>query len=228
MQKLCFLFLILSSISVSAVIIQDTEFVTANWQNFTIGESLASGWSVSQMSGGNPGYFLRFAGGAQNPANGQGLRWVQLYTQTTLTPNFANNNVSIQYDYDVRLAGSQNLGARFWPFLVQGSTWFRSVNIEPLVYEGQGWVHFSFDLTPTSNDFFALNGSGLPNFTSSGEDIYFGIMYSHDVALMTGDLDNFRVEVTGTQIPEPASYLLCLLVCSAYPWVRKIYSHKRK
>ncbi len=66
-----------------------------------------------------------------------------------------------------RSAGTQGLGARFWPIIVQGGNVFRESVSDPLAFEGDGWVAFAMSgLTPS--DFSTISGSGSLDLSTSG------------------------------------------------------------
>ncbi len=129
---------------------------------------------------------------------------------------------NLQISFDVRTLSWQSTpgasGAFFMGLLEQGGNYYRT-NAD--ILSSASWSSFVLDASNASSWDLAGPANGAPNFSATGGPIRFGyrigtryICNSNDpaepCAAIDGlvALDNFRVSVTGTPVPEPVTLVL--------------------
>lgn len=235
-------------IASAGIIVQDGEFFDADWSAgaFTtgVGRTFFGGTrSDNSPSGsrveGQPGayrYSTHAHGGLRNDT--MTIRATHLYDAFAWDPSTdgALNQLDVSLDGYVfgTSDGEPNLSSSIYLGIIaeqDGRTYYHSAGgFGDIIPDYDTWFSFNWSGL-TSSDFVHVTDPGQPalDFSAGGAALKFGYyMYSERWFTVSsrGGVDNFRLELNGSAIPEPSSALLCGIPCLCLLWRRRTHRQR--
>lgn len=193
-----------AKIKSGSVIISDTEYNLNNWTaQIRLDSNGATHSYNQQLSGGNPGSYLRMIYHIPLPPSPQisSIMVLYKYTGDYYVPNVQGKIDSITYREDLRHEQPNGFVLSF-PVVYQSGKIYRANNFS-LMFTEPGIWHSGMKRGIVGNSFVNIDGSGTrPNFTATGDTIYFGFERSRSRSYSQTDTtyntfihgsDNFRV-----------------------------------
>lgn len=193
-----------AKIKSGSVIISDTEYNLNNWTaQIRLDSNGATHSYNQQLSGGNPGSYLRMIYHIPLPPSPQisSIMVLYKYTGDYYVPNVQGKIDSITYREDLRHEQPNGFVLSF-PVVYQSGKIYRANNFS-LMFTEPGIWHSGMKRGIVGNSFVNIDGSGTrPNFTATGDTIYFGFERSRSRSYNQTDTtyntfihgsDNFRV-----------------------------------
>ena len=195
----------------AAVIIADSTFNPAEWTVSVVGGAGGATQSVLQVAtGGNPGSYRQMAHNLPGPSS---IVESHVFNAVTYDPSTQGAIASIDYSEDRIELSPPFAGAAIGGyFLLQqgGGTWRNNTDLS---FSNLSWATLSLTGLIASNFAVVAGAAGLPDFSSSGSPITFGVLRSNSnsnasgVYTTTNGLDNWQVTVNQV-VPAPAAVWL--------------------
>lgn len=207
-----------------SVVLSDGQFDDADWSvqfDGTNVSRLDPSGGVQFPLGGNPGAFREITNAGFNFQAGGGasiqdiFSW-HLNTAQPYDPSVSGAIESLDFTEDgILLAAPAQTG---YLALKQDGLLFRSK--QSFVLDSPGWQSSSLSNLQAQDFEVLFNGSflptGNPDFSSTGSQIEFGVVRltlvgGRQLPRARSGLDNWRIELTTSRIPEPNAALLLIL-----------------
>lgn len=188
------------------VIIADSDFNLNNWTAQVRLDSNGATHSYNQQTtGGNPGGYLQMIYNMPLPPSPQisSIMVLYKYTGDYYVPSLQGRIDSITYRENLRHEQPNGFVISF-PVVYQSGKIYRANNFSLLFTEPGIW-HTGIKTGLVQNNFINIDGSGTrPNFSATGDTIYFGFERSRSRGYTQTDttyntfihgIDNFRVVI---------------------------------
>ena len=196
----------------ASVVIADSTFNPTDWTVVVVGATGGATQGVLQLAtGGNPGSYRQISHNLPGPST---IVVSHVFNAVTYDPSTQGAIASIDYSEDrIELSppfGGAAIGGYF--LLQQGGVTWR--NNTDLAFSNLSWATLSLTGLIASNFAVVAGATGLPDFSSSGSPITFGVLRSNSNSNASGSytttngLDNWKVTVNQVVPAPPAVWLL--------------------